>query len=309
MEVWLPYSDVEIPISLPDPIDLKLISRRFTSIEREKQMIKRLNEVLSGLEPIRICDSELMLPSEKSIISGKLRVLGLDHEFVKEDFNTVINLIRHDPIFGITCSYLHSMVSREGLSNLDSLKSICIESPLDRGNILFIDLLVDGLGRIQEIFVNDEWSFDKVRDTYIKYWGGYSDASPLVIAGLGGYPWDGDLYSILIGLSKALDLVSDNIVILVGDGELSDADIDFMIGVRKDIFLSMYLEYLRGKIESLSGRIYYFGSLPQKVCREFGLRFVKDVNRFIKTIPVKVKRETTVIEDVLHLYLAPSEEG
>lgn len=304
MEVWLPYSDVEIPISLPDPIDLRLVSRKFSSIEREKQMLKRLNEVLSGMEPLKICDSPLMLPSEKSIIGEKLRVLGFEYEFVGDDYNLVLNLVRHDPIFGITCSYIHSLLSAGGLEDLNSLKSVCVErDSVASDDVTYIDLLVDGLGRIQEIFVGRDWDFQRIREIYVRYWGGYEEATSLVIAGLGGHPWDKDLSSIIIGVTKAMDLVSDNIVILVGDGELGDDDIDFMIGVREDNFLSLYLNKLRGKIGSLKGRLYYFGSLPQKVCGEFGLRYIKDINKFIKTVPVKIKRETAVIEDILHLYM------
>ena len=303
MDVWLPYSDVEIPLSLPDPIDLRIVSRRFTSIERERQMIRRLNDLLSPLGDIRILDSTLLLPSERSLLVDKLRILGLEYEFVERDFNVVVNVVRHDPIYGVTCSYIH----RGAIDSLGEVDIDAVCSGSGEPDILYIDLLVDGLGRIQEVFAGDSLDYGLLKDIYLRYWGGYSEPTSLVIAGLGGHPWDKDLYSIVISFAKAADLVSDNIVVLVGDGELSDDDVDILIGVKEIPWFKKYIELARSKLMDVRGRIYYFGSLPPKVCREFGLRYIKDVNRFIKALPVKVKRETTVIEDVLHVYVSASQ--
>lgn len=302
MDVWLPYSDVEIPIMLPDPIDLRLVSRRFSSIEREKSIIRKLNDLLSGLDSLRICESPLLLPSERVVIEDKLKALGLDYEFSQSDFNVVINLVRNDPMFGITCSYMHEFACFNGLDDPEAIKEACNEGGGSEG-VLYLDLLVDGLGRIQEIY-SGGLEFGSVIEAYEKYWGGISETTPLVIGSLGGYPWDRDLHSIVVALSKALELVRDNIVILVGNGELSDEDIDYLLGIKRDVFLTLYLDLIRRRSEQISGRIYYFGSLPQRVCKEFGLRYIRDINKFIKTVPVKVKRETTVIEDVLHVNLS-----
>lgn len=302
MDVWLPYSDVEIPIMLPDPIDLRLVSRRFSSIERERSVIKKLNDLLSGMDSLRICDSPLLLPSERVIIGDKMKILGLDYEFSRSDFNVVINLVRNDPVFGITCSYMHEMACLDGLGDPEAIKEAC----KNRGrseNVLYLDLLVDGLGRLQEVFTSD-LEFASVVEAYEKYWGGVSETTSFMIGSLGGYPWDRDLHSIVVGFSKALDLVRDNIVILVGDGELSDEDIDYLLGIKRDVFLTLYLDLIRRRLEHISGRIYYYGSLPKKVCREFGFRYIKDINKFIKTVPIKVMRESTIIEDILHVNIS-----
>jgi len=302
MDVWLPYSDVEIPIMLPDPIDLRLVSRRFSSIEREKIVIKKLNELLSGLDSLRICDSPLLLPSERVVIGDKLKMLGLDYEYSPSDFNVVINLVRNDPLFGITCSYMHEVACLDGLSDPAAIKEAC-KNKGGSENVLYLDVFVDGLGRLQEVYSGGH-EFGSLVEAYEKYWGMVSEVTPLMIGSLGGYPWDRDLHSIVVALSKALDLVRDNIVILVGDGELSDEDIDYLLGVKRGVFLTLYLDLIKRRSEEISGRIYYFGSLPQRVCKEFGLRYIRDINKFIKTVPVKVKRETTVIEDILHVNLS-----
>ncbi len=299
MDVWIPYSDVEIPISLPDPIDLRIISRRFSSVDREKRMLRRLNELLVGLDYIKICDSSLMLPSERIVIEDKLKTLGIDFEFSASDYNVVFNVVRSDPLFGITCSRMHRIVCEKGFGNVDIIKSACWGGGSDDVDILYLDLLVDGLGRVQEVYSGG--SVEGIKDTYFKYWGGVDHYTPLIIAGLGGYPWDNDMRSIVISIAKSLDLVRDNIVLLVGDGKLGDHDIDYLLGVGDDLVTNLYRDLIMRRLPNISGRIYYYGSLPQRVCREFGLRYVRDVDKFVKTIPVKVKRETTVIEDVLHV--------
>jgi len=301
MDVWIPYSDVEIPISLPDPIDLRIISRRFSSIDREKRMLRRLNELLVGLDYIKVCDSPLMLPSERIVIKDKLKTLGIDFEFSASEYNVVFNVVRSDPLFGITCSRMHRVVCEKGFENVDVIRSACGEGGFDDGDVFYLDLLVDGLGRLQEVY--SEASVEGIKDTYFKYWGGVDYYTSLIIAGLGGYPWDNDMRSIVISIAKSLDLVRDNIVLLVGDGKLGDHDIDYLLGVGDDLVTNLYRDLIMRRLPNISGRIYYYGSLPQRVCGEFGLRYVRDVDKFVKTIPVKVKRETTVIEDVLHVGL------
>ena len=309
VEVWLPYGDVEIPIPLPDPIDIKINPRRIIPKRKEGDVFRELNRVLSGFDRVRILDSPLLFSSEKKVIGGILDSLGIDYLFVDEDPNIVLNVVRDDPLIGLKNSIaIYNFEYKYGGDPAIISKGdpILCSLPDKLDEVLLIDMVVDGLSRLIDIYVWGEGSsVEELRNMYNNYWGMKTELSSLVIASVGGDPWDNEveaIYSSILKLYKISD--SDMILVLIGRGLIRDGDVPNIISSISGSGSVSYLSIVFSRLMELSSRgrhIYYFGGLPDILFKGLGVKPIRNINRFIRLLPSKVKRSVTIIEDIFHL--------
>jgi hypothetical protein len=318
VEVWLPYSDTEISIMLPDPIDLRIQPGKFSPESREAGVLDGLYRVLSELDDVRILRSFFHTDVEVGFISRLLDRLEIDHNLVSSDYNVIVDIPRYDPILGRRCSAtLHYLEYYRDDVLERVFKGDVLEYPSDYGgvlssDILYIDLLVEAGGRLYDLFhSNGGVHLGGLWDRYLDLWSLNSELSSFIIASVGGGPWDSELALVASAFIKIYDLVdSDGVAIVVGDGVVKDSHIDKLVELDVDAgykdLESMYLGYL---VRQYGGgkRIYYYGSLPSTFLRRLNLKSIRSIDRMIRTLPSRLKRSISVVEDLLHLY--PGELG
>ena len=318
VEVWLPYADTELPLELPDPIDLRIVPRRINpTSEYNKVLSEFKNEILNHLnEPIKIYLDPFMMEPEKEIIFKIFDDCNLRYEYVTHNPDIVVNIIRHDPILGVKSSLislylmenyneafnsiLNSDLKLEGsIPNIESLKN-----RIRSDNVYFLDIVLDGNYKPIKYFISKDFNEhhnSNLLSTYEDIWGLKVDISKMIIASIGGSPWDVSLRGIISSLIK-LALISDTegLSILIGDGKITEADADDLLLYNKSIdnVNRLYLYMLKKYMSSAKKRIYYFGSIPSTMLRKFGIKEIRDIDKFIKTTPLKYKRSITVIESI-----------
>ncbi len=316
VEVWLPYENTELPIMLPDPIDLRIQSRKLLPERREAESLKKLYTLISELDEVRVFDSLFYTGVEKNFISNLLSRLEYPYEFVSENPNVVIDIPRYDPIFGFKCSvstYLMTLNKNKvfDIVSESSINETFYTKSFDKlpEELLYIDLILTGGTNIYDIYYSrggSHWS--ELVERYKEHWSLKNEFADLIISGVGGSPWDNDLSFILSSLIKIMMYASSSSIgIVIGDGVVSEEDLEKVVSNEilnhprdvKDIYL-MNLKRLSGKYSDK--KIYYFGGLPTAFLKEIGVKSLKNVERYIRTIPTKMKRAITVVEDTVHLY-------
>lgn len=316
VEVWLPYESSEIPIMLPDPIDLRIQPRKLFPEKREADALKKLYEILSKIRKIRILKSPLHTDIEFYFISNLLNRLEVNYQIVSEKPNVVIDLPRYDPLIGIKGSvstYLLT-VNEENIFDVLINKSIdnkYINNSMEhlQKNILYIDLMLSGGNNIYEVYYSDDGShWNDLIQSYVRHWSLKNDFADVVIASIGGGPWDNEVIFIIMSIMKILKHLPDSSIgIVLGDGVISDSDLEKIFIMKKNSppqdLNDVYLMALQRTLEKYGGKhIYYFGGLPNTFLKYIGVKNLKNIERFIKTLPSKMKRAISVIEDTIHLY-------
>ena len=316
VEIWLPYENTELPIMLPDPIDLRIQPRKLLPERREVDSLKKLYTLVNELDEVKLFNSPFYTEVERHFISNLLDRLEVTYSFVYEDPNIVIDIPRYDPILGFKCSISTYLMTL----NKDEVFDIIAEEFLDESfstkyfsklseDILYIDLMLSGGTSIYEVYSSRggiHWN-DLVKN-YKGYWSLKNDFADVVISSVGGGPWDNDLSYIVFSLIKMISYIPDSSVgIVIGDGVISDTDLEKIISIKekhypkdlKDVYL-LNLQHILNRYSNK--RIYYFGGLPDTFLKSIGIKNLKSIERFIRTIPAKMKRAITVIEDTIHLY-------
>ena len=316
VEIWLPYENTELPIMLPDPIDLRIQPRKLFPERRETDSLKKLYTLVNELDEVKLLASPFYTEVERHFIDSLLNRLEITYSFVSEDPNVIIDIPRYDPVLGFKCSISTYLMSL----NKDEVFSIVSEEVLEESfstkyfselseNILYIDLMLSGGTSIYEIYSSRGGShWDDLVKKYREYWSLKNDFADVVISSVGGGPWDNDLSFIVFSLIKTISYIPDSSIgIVIGDGVISDTDLEKIISIKekhypkdiKDIYL-LNLQHVLNRYDNK--RIYYFGSLPDIFLKSIDIKNLKSIERFIRTIPTKMKRAITVIEDTIHLY-------
>jgi hypothetical protein len=182
--------------------------------------------------------------------------------------------------------------------------------------ILYIDILVESGGKIYDVYMSkgaSHWGL--LWEEYKRLWSLRSSLSPLIVGSVGGFPWDSDIILISCAILKLLLAMGpDMVAIVVGDGLVRDELYDMVLRLgdisRFDTLSEVYLYHLKNSLGRMDRRIYYFGGLPSTFMRYLNVKSIKNIEWMLKTLPTKVKRSTSLIEDLTHLYpLVLGEEG
>ena len=310
----MPYEETEISLSLPDPIDLRIQPRKLVPERSEAKALEKLHSFLSELDEVKILNSFFYSEAEIDFIKRLLNRLEIEYTFVKEDPNVVIDIPRFDPILlskgAISTYYLE--INRDDI--LSSLlegfpvkypKDILAEVPKD---ISFIDIIVDGGSEVYDIYMSVDGShWEILWEDYYNLWGLKSPLASLIICSVGGWPWDSDISLIASSLLKLHNSTPDDgVAILVGDGVVRDEVYNRVMMLDElDAFnhiSEVYLYHLRNEFSRSSKRIYYFGGLPSTFLKYLNVKNLKNIEWMLKTIPLRMKRSISLIEDSLHLY-------
>ena len=320
VEVWLPYEETEISLSLPDPIDLRIEPRKLVPEKSEAKALEKIYNQLSELDEVRVLDSFFLTEAEKSFISRLLGKLEIEHAFVSEDPNVVIDIPRYDPIFlgkgSVSTYYLES-------NKHDVLKSLLDKIPVSYPNnimnnlpndVYFIDIIVNGGAEVYDVYISEGGShWEDLWKNYESLWSLKSELAPLIISSVGGWPWDSDISLVASSLMKIhQNMAGDGIAIVVGDGIVRDELFDIVTSIDNiNSFSSLtevYLYHLRKLFTEVNKRLYFFGGLPSTLLKHLSVKSIKNIEWMLRTIPSRMKRAISLIEDVLHIYPVLSTE-
>ncbi len=307
VEVWLPYGDTEIPIMLPDPINLKIMPKTIYPSSREQDALDKFRAMIIKRTPLKVFLSPLADDTERGFIVGVLRRLAVDFEVVEDldDSNVVVDIFRYDPILGYRSSlWVGNLVD----NTLSFLKEAIYKEPtpkVEDGDRLYIDLVLDGGARLYNVFGSRDGShYEEVSKVYMEGWCLKTDLSPLIIASLGGLPWDSSLYLFMIGLSKLAVLgVKESTVIVVSRARIRDLDPTVFKGLTVDNAddpFQFYIAYCRDKLAGYS--IVHYGSIPRSIASLLNINKTMNPERYLARIPITKKRDILVIEDLYLLY-------
>ncbi len=303
VEVWLPYGDTEIPIMLPDPINLKIMPKTIYPSSREQDALEKFRAMVIKRIPLKVFLSPLADDAERGFIVGVLRRLAVDFEVVEDldDSNVVVDIFRYDPILGYRTSLWVGKLVEDPLS---FLKKAIYKEPtpdVDDGEKLYIDLVLDGGARLYDVFGSRDGShYEEVHKVYTEGWCLKTDLSPLIIASLGGLPWDSSLYLFMIGLSKLAVLgVKESTAIVVSRTRVRDLDPTVFKGLTLDNAddpFQFYIAYCRDRLSGYS--IVHYGSIPRSIASMLNINKTLNPERYLARIPITKKRDILVIEDL-----------
>ncbi len=310
VEVWLPYRDIEVPIMLPDPINLRIQPKTVYPSSVERDALEKLR-LLAG-EKVRPIYSPLSDEVERRFLNRLLRRAGVE---IGGDREVYIDIFREDPILGFRSSIWIPILNNLPFKNVleKAVEGIPKEVPV----AIYIDVLLDGGGRLHQVFGSrDGGHFGEARDEYMRGWCLRSGFAPLIIASMGGSPWDESvslMMSSLTRLAKALDDGATVIVVAalgkigVEPTRLSRLTVDAASSPEE-----LYIAYAREHLKKIN--VIHYGSLPRVIANILGISKVRNVESYIQRLPAARKREILVVED---MYLSsfqpcptpPAEEG
>jgi hypothetical protein len=312
VEVWLPYRDTEIPIMLPDPIDLKIAPKTILPETREYEILNRLYRILRERKKIKVSFNPISDEAEKTYIKSILSKAEIQFEESNyTDSEVCIDIFRFDPLLKFKSSLWTGYLSRDPLKRLKEVYPVDDLDPLEYFEVdedkLYIDLIIDGGPRLVNLFSSTDGShFKRAKSFYGKRWCLKANPSNLVIGSVGGFPWDSSFYLVVHAFIKMITLLPEGgIGILVGDGITKDIDPtkikNFSID-KIDKPGDFYLLRLLNTMDRSKGTLVYYGSIPGTIIRLLGFRKIKDVEAYIKNIPKKVQRDVLIAEDITFLY-------
>lgn len=308
VEVWLPYGDTEIPVMLPDPINLKIMPKTIYPQSKEKDSLEKLRNILKEYTPIKLVLSPIADDAEINYITGVLRRLGLEYEVTNEfdESNVAIDIFRYDPILEFRTSLWFKNLFDDVMEFLRKSIYSKPKTPYGgKGNRLYVDLVLDGGARLYDVYASTDGShFNGVVKVYTEGWCLKTEPSPLIIASMGGLPWDTSLYLFLIGLSKLTNVAErGSTVIAVSKSKVKDVDPtvlkDLKVGDAEDPHY-LYIAYCKEKISNLN--IVHYGSIPRSIASLLNMSKTLSVEKYLGRIPISKKRDILVIEDLYLFY-------
>ncbi len=296
VEVWLPYRDVEIPVMLPDPINLMIQPKTVYPKSLERDALEKL-KLLIG-DKARPVLSPAADPVEKRFINRLLKRIGVEIGGGREVY---IDIFREDILLGFRSSiWIPRLRDLEPRELLDGSKEL--DEGLPRS--VYVDIVLDGGGRVHQVFGSKDGShFEEAREEYLRGWCLRGEPASLIIASVGGSPWDESLILSISSLAKAAKIL-DGDSILIGVTAAKELGIPpTKLGV-KDIeevssFQEAYLWRARRLLNNVNVVVY--GSIPRIFASMMGVSRVKNVEGYIHRLPVSKKRSVLVFED---LYLS-----
>jgi len=314
VEVWLPYRDTEIPVMLPDPIDLKIAPKTILPETREYEVLNKLYKLLSEEGRIRVSFNPMSDEAERTYIKNLLSKAEVEFEETNYNESEVcIDIFRYDPILKFKSSLWAGYLSKDPLNRLKEIYPKEDINPLDYFEVddkLYIDLIIDGGPRLVNLFSSSDGShYKRAQSFYARRWCLKTNLSSLIIGSVGGFPWDSSFYLTVNAIIKMNMLLSEGgIGILIGDGIIRDMDPTKIKNFNMDRInkpLEFYLLYLLNMTDKLKGTLVYYGSIPGTIIRLLGLKRIRDVEAYIKNLPKKVQRDVLVIEDITFLHPYP----
>lgn len=319
VEVWVPYNETEYPILLPDPIDLRLATRVIIPEEEGGKVVEEVKEKISEFSSPKIYVDKYLDESERRVIRDYAKKDNVAYVEEPDEADIIIGITRQDPIFGYIGSgsayYYHEVchdsdwLSRvlDGLSiESEMLEDIESHFPGDKLGITFI---MDGQARPYKAFMGygpDHW-ISSIQE-YKKYWEIRVDLAPIVIASIGGYPYDTGVKAILKALLKLVPRVDENsLIFIIGDGSIvREYDLTRLSSLKpgdmRDLDDLLFLK-TRNVLNDFGGRVVLQTALSATVCRLIGIRSVNGIEKVLSRIPSRRKRIITVIEDLTNIYL------
>ncbi|GEM_PF-1154830 len=308
VEVWLPYRDTEIPIMLPDPINLKIMPKTIYPSRIEKYALEKLDLILSRFKEPKIYIPIYADNVERDFIRGVLTRRGIRYIEVDEPgkADIAIDIFRFDPLIGFRSSIWVDELHDDPLGKLKGymVKEEKIPNRIT-GDKLYIDLLLDGGARIYDIYASRDGSHYKdILNVYSSGWCLRSEPSPLIIASMGGFPWDRSLILYLASLSKIPIIADPEVGVLTVAGvNLHNLDPTILKDLSIDKAENVDQLYLAYSIESLRNiNIIHYGSIPKTILSLIGFSKTNNPERFLARIPMSKKRDILVIEDLYLLY-------
>jgi len=307
VEVWLPYGDTEVPIMLPDPINLKIMPKTIYPSSKEQDSLGKFRTMVVKRTPLKVFLSPLADEAERGYIVGVLRRLAVDFEVVEnfDESNIVVDIFRYDPILGFRSSLWVSNLIDDPLSFLRDAMYRELIPKIEVDEKLYVDLILDGGARLYDVLASRDGShLREAREIYTRGWCLKTETAPLIISSLGGLPWDSSLYLFMIGLSK-LDVleVGDSTIIVISRTRVKDLDPtifkDLTVDNAEDPF-QLYIAYCRDKLAGYS--IIHYGSIPRSIASLLNLSKTLSAEKYLSRIPITKKRDVLVIEDLYLLY-------
>ena len=304
VEVWLPYRDTEIPIMLPDPINLKIMPKTVYPARVEREALEKIDLIFKKVKEPKIYIPIYADEVERSFIKGVLRRRRVEYVEVDdpESSDAIIDIFRYDPILGYRSSIWASELHDDPVNKLRKYIAKRDKKPSGiHRDKLYIDLILDGGARIYDVFVSRDGShFEDARRTYDGGWCLKTEFSPLVIASMGGIPWDSSLTLYLTSLTKLYLLGRPEVGIISISG-VTLKDLDPSIFKELDIdsaedVSQLYMAYSLSMLRNLN--IVHYGSIPKSILSIFGFSKTSNPERYLSRIPMAKKRDILVIEDL-----------
>ena len=307
VEVWLPYGDTEVPIMLPDPINLKIMPKTIYPSSREQDSLSKFRTLVIKRAPLKVFLNPLADDAERGYIVGVLRRLAVDFEVVDdiEESNIVVDIFRYDPILGFRTSLWVESLVDDPVSFLREAMYKELRPRVEGDERLYIDLILDGGARLYDVVGSRDGShLEEAQNIYTNGWCLKTETAPLIITSLGGLPWDSSLYLFMIGLSKLAVLdVKDSTVIAISRTRVRDLDPtifkDLTVENAEDHF-QLYIAYCRDKLSGYS--IVHYGSIPRSIASLLNISKTLSAERYLARIPITKKRDILVIEDLYLLH-------
>jgi len=301
VEVWLPYREIEIPVMLPDPINLRIMAKTVYPQGREREALERLR-LLVGDKATPIY-SPVADEAERSFIRRLLRRAGVEEG---GDRRVYIDIYREDPILGFRSSTWIPMLSEGGVEVLRKALDGGLEPRRPRG--VYVDLILDGGARLYDVLGSrDGGHLGEARERYRSGWCLRSEPGRLILASMGGEPWDSSLYLFMVGLAKLAKLMEPGQTTSLVVASIKQIDVDPTI--LRDLEPEgasdprlFYIAYSKRLVRDLN--IVYYGSLPRTIASLLGINKIRSPEAYIHRLPVARKRDVLVIED---LYLMSTE--
>lgn len=312
VEVWLPFGDTEYPVLLPDPIDLRLSSRKTPSPEERIMIMKNIKEALQEFdEPVIHIDNTLS-GHERRVIRDMLKKTDVKFKESDENYNILVSITRQSPILGWrgTSPSIYIKKNFDDILKTGMLPTIDQIAEIFPDDILGISIIMsDG-----EIPFSVYWGFggqhwiSSVED-YIKRWEINVDLSPITIASLGGYPYDSRISNMLEAILKLSPYKGIEQLIILGDLSLEfEYDITKIPSLNREN-ISNYQELVLYKfiedVKKNKPNIYVVGGMPKTVAKLIKLKTAKTVETVLNKIPARKKRIISVIEDLTNIYIPP----
>jgi len=318
VEIWLPYDDTECPVDLPDPIDLRISPRIHPSRGSRNTVIQKITNFLSEIHEPVICIDPTLTREEKKVIKSALNETGIEYKENSENYNTVVSIIRQDPLLSyrgsVTAHYLNVEWNtiKEVILSANNVKTE-VEKLVDRAvkvfpnDIYTIDFIFSGDSPIDVECGLGVKAWLRGIEKYKEKWDMKVGISPLTIGSVGGYPYDANIINILISFIKVFWIYGNEIEYLLMIGDASrDLSIDpTKIARIKKEDVSTYADLIIYLFKNLASDFpfthYLLSGYPKSLLKYLGLKVISDLNSVIKRIPSRKKRMVTVIEDVLNV--------
>ena len=310
VEVWLSYGRAEMPVELPDPIDLRISPRVAIPRGEREKLVGEIRRALSSVEEPIVWIDDTLSPSEREVVRSLLKSSGVEFCEDPYSFNVFVSITRQGSLIGWrgTAPYFYikenferiRAVVAEGVEVEPSIDEIARAFPSDLMGISLVMAEGDALAGVFWGTGPRHWISSVT--AYRERWRVGISISPLTIASLGGYPFDTSVVNALDAVGKLLRLGGIDVLVVVGPSESEERRLprgpEDITGYHDLVFYKF-----SRLVRSFRGSIFFVGRVPEGFAEAFGIERAADVEEVLGRLSARRKRMISVIEDLVNAYL------